>query len=74
MKKNYNENKLLKWKSLLIQLEKIDLPQALKKLGEAAPEGDWHENIEFEDAERQVYVIRAKINEVKKIINKITNG
>lgn len=74
MDKKQQESKLKLWKLKLQQLEETQLPQALKRIGEAAPVGDWHENAEFEDAETQVSLIQAKIGEIKKIIKNLEKG
>lgn len=71
MDKNQQKIKILEWKERLKKLEEFDLPQALKRVGEAAPIGDWHDNIEFEDAENQVELINIKIDEVRRIIRRL---
>lgn len=59
---------LAHWQQVLKQLQEEDLPREQKRLGEAAATGDWHENAEYEDAERQIELIEVRIEEVKKLI------
>ncbi len=69
-----NKTSLADWKSKLKTLEEVELPKAMNRIGDAAADGDWHENAEYEDAETQVGVIQAKIEEVKDIIKKLGKG
>lgn len=71
METTANNTKIEDWKRKLRTLEDVDLPRAMGRIGEAASDGDWHENAEYEDAEVQVGVIQAKIDEIKVIIKKL---
>lgn len=56
------------WKEVLKQLQDIELPKAKTRVGLAGVGGDWHENAEFEDAERQLEVIEVRIADIKRLI------
>jgi transcription elongation GreA/GreB family factor len=56
------------WKDVLKQLQEEELPKAKQRVGMAGIGGDWHENAEFEDAERQLEVIEVRIADIKRII------
>lgn len=59
------------WKKKLKLLEEEDLPKAMARVGESASTGDWNENAEFEDAERQLEVIRQRINDIRSLIKSL---
>ncbi|EKD91561.1 MAG: hypothetical protein ACD_30C00001G0002 [uncultured bacterium] len=59
------------WKKKLKMLEEEDLPKAMARVGESASTGDWNENAEFEDAERQLEVIRQRINDIRSLIKSL---
>lgn len=63
--------KISYWKGKLKELEEVGLPKALKRLGESAESGDWHENAEYEDALREVELARSRIDEIKLMIKKL---
>lgn len=67
------ERKIVVWKNKLKQLEEVVLPKAMQRIGESGI-GDWHENAEFEDAERQVEVVQTRIAEIKQIIKSLEKG
>lgn len=69
--KNSDKNKIKLWRERLKELEEIELAKVLKKLGESITQGDWHENIEFEEAQRQVELIQARIDEIKSLIKQL---
>jgi transcription elongation GreA/GreB family factor len=71
MDKNLQNAKILEWQERLKQLEEIELPKAMQRIGGAAPDGDWHENAAFEDAERQVELVEVKIEEIKQLLKKL---
>ncbi len=71
MTKKSNQAKIKFWQTKLKKLEAVELPRALVRAGTAGVGGDWHENAEFEDAERQVEVIRSRMDDIKKLINKL---
>jgi transcription elongation GreA/GreB family factor len=56
------------WKEVLKQLQEEELPKAKTRVGIAGFGGDWHENAEFEDAERQLEVIEVRIADIKRLI------
>ncbi len=56
------------WKKKLKVLEEEELPKAMSRVGESASTGDWNENAEFEDAERQLEVIRTRVSDIRKLI------
>lgn len=62
---------LSEWRKKLNELEKTDLPKAMSRVGESASTGDWHENAEFEDAERQLEIIRTRINDIRQLIKSL---
>lgn len=66
--------KIADWKKKLATLKEVDLPSALKRLEEAAPTGDWEENVEYEDAERQGELIKVEIANIEQIIKKLSKG
>lgn len=59
------------WKAKLKDLEDIQLPKAMERVGLAGVGGDWHENAEYEDAERQLELIRTRIRDIKGLIFKL---
>lgn len=59
MTKISNKQKIKFWQSRLRQLETVEFPPALHRVGQAGVGGDWHENAEYEDAERQVEIIKS---------------
>lgn len=59
------------WKEVLKQLQEIELPKAKTRVGESVIGGDWHENAEFEDAERQLEVIEVRIADIKRLIKSL---
>ena len=59
---------------MLKQLQEEDLPREQKRLGDAAASGDWQENAEYEDAQRQIELIEVRIEEVKKLIKTLEKG
>lgn len=59
---------------MLKQLQEVDLPREQKRLTDATAEGDLQENAEYEDAQNQVQVIEARIDEVKQLIKKLEAG
>lgn len=59
------------WLDKLEQLEKVDLPQAQRRVGEAAESGDWEENAEYEDAINQLELIQGRINDIKLMLKKL---
>ncbi len=62
------ENKKVRfWQQKLEQLEKIDLPKAIQRIGNAR-RGGWWQNAEFEDAGRQIEIIRLRIYEIKQLL------
>ncbi len=63
------EERVKIWKAKLKQLELQELPRAMARIGQSADTGDWSENAEFEDAERQVEFLRSRIGDIKKLIN-----
>lgn len=62
---------LPEWRKKLKELEQNELPKAMTRVGESASTGDWQENAEFEDAERQLEVIRTRINDIKQVIKSL---
>lgn len=56
------------WKKKLKELEEDELPKAMARVGESASTGDWQENAEFEDAERQLEVVRQRISDIRSLI------
>lgn len=64
------ETKIRYWENILKRLEEKELPEAMQRVGESGI-GDWHENAEYEDAERQIQVLLARMAEVKKIIQQL---
>lgn len=59
------------WKQVLKQLQEEELPKAKQRVGLAGVGGDWHENAEFEDAERQLEVIEVRIADIKRLIKNL---
>lgn len=57
----------------LYQLEKIELPKKLKKLGESWKDSSdaWHQNAAFEQADEELAVLRIRIIELKKEIQNL---
>lgn len=62
------KEKLNMWKTKLIELEK-ELEVAMKKKGEAAQMGDLSENAAYQLAVEDAETLRARIDEIKKIIS-----
>jgi transcription elongation GreA/GreB family factor len=62
------------WKEVLKQLQEQELPKAKTRVGLAGVGGDWHENAEFEDAERQLEVIEVRIADIKRLIKILQNA
>jgi transcription elongation GreA/GreB family factor len=69
-----NSTKVKEWKEKLKLLEEEELPKAKERVGNAAETGDWEENAEFEDAERQVEVIQGRISDIKQLIRNLEKG
>lgn len=66
-----NKEKIKFWQDKLHEIEQVQLPQAMARLGQSATDGDWHENSEFEDSERQLEIIRTRMDDIKNLINKL---
>lgn len=66
-----NKIKIAEWKKKLDILKEVDLPKALKRLEEAAPTGDWEENLEYEDAERVLELLKIEMVNIEQIIKKL---
>lgn len=66
-----NNIKIVEWKKKLAALQEVDLPQALKRLEEAASTGDWEENLEYEDAERVLELLKVEMANIEQIIKKL---
>ena len=66
-----NKQKIKEWVEKLKVLEEVDLPKAKLRVGEAAQTGDWQENAEYEDAERQLEVLQSRMDDIKGVIKKL---
>ncbi len=53
---------------MLTELLEDEMPKAKERISKAAEDGDLHENAEYEDAERQLEFVEARIVEVKNLI------
>lgn len=71
--KTPKEEKLEIWKKKLLVLEQ-DYAEILLKRGEAIAMGDLSENAAFQMLDEDAATYRVKIEEVKKIVNKLKNG
>lgn len=71
MDKKAIEKKLEEWRIRLKDLEETQLPNALQRLKDAAEGGDWEDNAEYEDSERQVELLQVRIAEIKQIVKKL---
>lgn len=71
--KTQKEDKLEIWKKKLQVLEQ-DYAEILLKRGEAIQMGDLSENAAFQMLDEDAATYRVKIEEVKKIVNKLKNG
>ena len=67
-----NQSNLKFWQKKLKQLEEKDLPEAIKRIN-IVRVNDWYQNAEFEDSERQIQIIKARIAEIKQVIRKLTS-
>lgn len=65
-------SKLKSYQEKLELLETIELPNVIKRIGESATDGDWHENADYEDAVLQKEVTEAKIEELRSLIISLT--
>lgn len=63
-------DKIKNYQGTLKRLETVDLPRAMKRIGESGV-GDWHENAEYEDAVNQKQLLEARISELKELINNL---
>lgn len=63
--------KLVFWQQKLNQLEQKELPKAIQRIGNARRAG-WWQNAEFEDAGRQIAIIKLRIYEIKQLLKKLT--
>lgn len=72
--KTVDKQKVKLWNQKLKELEEVELPKAMTRIGESASTGDWNENAEFEDAERQVEVLRTRIGDIRRLINQLEKG
>ena len=73
MAKDVNQAKIDMWTKKLAQLEK-ELEDIYVKKGEAAREGDLSENAAYKMAMEDAETWRVRIDEVKKIIEKLEAG
>ncbi len=58
------------WQQKLKQLEEKDLPKAIQRILNARG-GGWWQNAEFEDAGRQIEIIKLRIIEIKNLLKKL---
>jgi transcription elongation GreA/GreB family factor len=65
--------KIKYWEKRLKQLEQKDLPAAIQRIINAR-RGGWWQNAEFEEAGRQIEIIKLRIEEIKQLLRKLTSG